>query len=302
VRPTKLCWLDDAQNRTTPEASTLNDCQTHTSQPGDGLAADFALLEDAVRQAGAIAMSYFRRPIARDLKSDGSEVSEADLAVDCFLKETLGGARPGYGWLSEESVDDRIRLRAERVWIVDPIDGTRAFLKGADEWAVSVALAERGEVVLSAVYNPASGEFFSARKGAGAILNGQPIKASGAERLEGARMAGSESLFRKSIWERPWPPMNAVWVYSIAYRICLAAMGRFDGAVSISNLNEWDVAAAVLVMREAGGIITLAAGKPITFNRERPRIAGIIAAGPGLHPLLEERIAPVAKMLQLDKK
>jgi myo-inositol-1(or 4)-monophosphatase len=255
-----------------------------------------------VRQAGAVAMSYFRRPIARNLKSDGSDVSEADLAVDRFLKEALGGVRPAYGWLSEESVDDRVRLEAERVWIVDPIDGTRAFLKGADEWTVCAALAVRGEAVLAAVYNPASGEFFSARKGMGATLNGRPLQASGADRLEGARMAGSQGLFRKSIWEQPWPAMDVAWVYSIAYRICLAATGRFDGAVSLSNLNEWDVAAAVLVMREAGGIITLAAGKPITFNRERPRIAGIIAAGPGLHPLLEERIAPVARAMFANEK
>lgn len=255
-----------------------------------------------MRQAGALAMGYFRRPIARDLKSDGSDVSEADLAVDRFLKETLGGVRPAYGWLSEESEDDPIRLQAERVWIVDPIDGTKAFLKGADQWAVSAALAERGNVVLAAVYNPASGEFFSARKGFGASLNGRPIRASGADRLEGARLAGSEGLFRKSIWEQPWPPMDVAWVYSIAYRICLAAMGRFDGAVSMTTVNEWDVAAAVLVMREAAGAITLATGEPMTFNRERPRVAGVIAAGPELHRLLEERIAPVARAMQLDDK
>jgi myo-inositol-1(or 4)-monophosphatase len=243
-------------------------------------------------------LSYFRKPIRQDVKADGSEVSEADLAVDHFLKGALSGARPGYGWLSEETADAPARLAAERVWIVDPIDGTRAFLKGADEWTVCAALAEGGAAKLAAVFNPASGEFFAARAGRGATLNGQPIGVVDAGRLEDARLAGSRSLFRKSLWSDAWPPMDVAWVYSIAYRICIAASGRVHGTASLTVMHEWDLAAAALVIQEAGGVITAATGEAMSFNQADPRVAGVIAAGPALHRLLEERIGPAVRAMQ----
>lgn len=233
--------------------------------------------------------------MGRSLKPDGSEVSDADLAVDRFLKETLRGARPAYGWLSEESEDDPARLAAERLWIVDPIDGTYAFLKGEAEWTVCAALAERGAVTLAAVYNPASGELFTASAGGGAALNGRPLRVRDADRLEGARLAGSRSLFHhKGLWDDPWPPMDVFWVYSIAYRLSLVAAGRAEGTASLTLMSEWDVAAAALLVQEAGGVITQATGEPLAFNKPVPRVTGVVAAGPGLHRLLEARMARAA--------
>jgi myo-inositol-1(or 4)-monophosphatase len=244
-------------------------------------------------------MQHFRKPVERSLKPDGTEVSEADLAVDAFLKLTLVGARPEYGWLSEETTDSRARLSVRRLWIVDPIDGTRAFLKGVAEWTICAALAEDGEIVLAAVYNPASEEMFTARKGKGAWLNGQPIRARDASRLEGARLAGSKGLFKKDFWNqppnKPWPDMDVSWVYSVAYRICIVAAGRVMGAASLTAMHEWDVGAACLVIQEAGGVITESTGEPMRFNKEHPLTAGVIAAGPEMHRLLAERIGPVAR-------
>lgn len=279
----------------TPEAVTLSQHHSDNRLAGETSDDDFALLEDAVRQAGRIAAGHFRKPIECSLKPDGSEVSEADLAVDRFLRETLGGARPHYGWLSEETEDHHARLSARRVWIADPIDGTRAFLKGVAEWTVCAALAEDGEITLAAVYNPATEEMFTACRGAGAFRNGQPIRVDDPGALEGARLAGSRSLFRKDTWDRPWPDMDVTWVYSVAYRICLTAAGQVQGTASLTSMHEWDVGAAALVIQEAGGVITAATGEPMKFNKAHPLTPGVIAAGPVLHRLLAERIGPAAR-------
>lgn len=211
------------------------------------------------------------------------------------MKETLTAARPDYGWLSEETEDQRDRLSKRRLWIVDPIDGTRAFLKGVAEWTVCAALAEDGEIVLAAVYNPATDEMFAARRGGGAFCNGQPIRVDDPAALEGARIAGSHGLFRKDIWDQPWPDMDVTWIYSVAYRICLTAAGKVQGTASLTSMHEWDVGAAALVIEEAGGAITSSTGEPMRFNQEHPLTAGVIAAGPELHRLLAERIGPVAQ-------
>ena len=166
---------------------------------------DYQLLKTAVREAGALANGYFKQELEVHKKPDGSEVSEADLAVDAALKLDLTTRRKAYGWLSEESPDDRERLKHSRVWMIDPIDGTGAFLRHIPEWTVSAALVEDGVPVLGVVYNPSKDEFFHALRGHGAFLNEEPIHTSDKATLEGARMIASGGLFRKKIWQEPWP-------------------------------------------------------------------------------------------------
>jgi myo-inositol-1(or 4)-monophosphatase len=253
------------------------------------LAEDYELLKSAVRNAGALANSYFRRQVEVRKKPDGSEVSEADLAVDAALKLALMTRRKDYGWLSEESPDDRERLKHSRVWMIDPIDGTSAFLRHNPEWTVSAALVENGVPVLGLVYAPAKDEMFRAMRGHGAFLNDEPIRTSDKPTLEGAELIASGGLFKKKIWQEPWPEVETRWVNSVAYRLALVAAGKADATISLSAKAEWDLAAAAVLMDEAGGVTTDHHGNPHPYNREIPRFPSLVASGKALHPLLIER-------------
>lgn len=257
------------------------------------LAEDYELLKTAVRNAGALANSYFRRQVEVHRKPDGSEVSEADLAVDAALKLALTTRRKDYGWLSEESPDDRERLKHSRVWMIDPIDGTSAFLRHNPEWTVSVALVENGVPVLGVVYAPAKDEMFRAMRGHGAFLNDEPIKTSDKPALEGAELIASGGLFKKKIWQEPWPEVQTRWVNSVAYRLALVAAGKADATISLAAKAEWDLAAAAVIMAEAGGITTDHHGNPHPYNREIPRFPSLVASGKALHPLLIERTSRI---------
>jgi myo-inositol-1(or 4)-monophosphatase len=262
-------------------------------RPAPTLEEDYALLKKGTREAGQLALTYFRKPITVKRKIDGSEVSEADLAVDVALKLSLHVPRPDYGWLSEEREDDSERLKFSRVWMVDPIDGTNAFLRHLPEWTVSAALVENGVPVLGAVYNPATGEFFHAMRGKGAFLNDEPIAASGKSTLEGALLIASGGLFKKKIWKEPWPEVKSKWVNSVAYRLALVASGSADATISLSNKSEWDLAAASVLVEEAGGIVTDHRGGAHQYNRPSPRFPSLVASGKALHPLLIERTSRV---------
>jgi myo-inositol-1(or 4)-monophosphatase len=216
-------------------------------------------------------------------------VSEADLALDVALKLELHVPRPDYGWLSEETEDDPERLKSRRVWMVDPIDGTNAFLRHLPEWTVSAALVEDGVPVLGAVFNPATNEFFHAMRGKGAFLNDRRIAASDKNALDGALLIASGGLFKKKIWKEPWPEVKTRWVNSVAYRLALVACGQADATISLSNKSEWDLAAAALIVEEAGGVITDHHGKEHLYNRPSPRLTSLVASGKALHPLLIAR-------------
>jgi myo-inositol-1(or 4)-monophosphatase len=250
---------------------------------------DYALLKQAVLDAGELALTYFRQQLRVNRKADGSEVSEADLAVDAALKLELLTKRQDYGWLSEETEDDRERLKRTRVWTVDPIDGTNAFLRHLPEWTVSAALVEDGVPVLGVVFNPATGEFFHAMRGQGAYRNEARIAASDRATLQGAKLIASGGLFKKKIWQEPWPEVTTRWVNSVAYRVALVAAGDADATISLSAKCDWDLAAAAVLLEEAGGIITDHHGKPLRYNRENPRFQSVVASGPKLHPILIER-------------
>lgn len=268
------------------ETPSAADCAETSSPWGD----DLALLNDAVREGGAIALRYFGKNPNAQKKSDGTSVSEADFAVDTALRDILTRARPEYGWLSEETEDTPERLSRERVWVVDPIDGTRAFLKEKPEWTIAAALVEAGRPVVAAVYNPVREEFYHAVQDQGTWLNGAQVTASDPVPLEQCRLAASAELFRRKIWDRPWPPMTTQWVNSIAYRLALVAAGTFDGTLSLSQKSDWDLAAAELLVQEAGGRVTTNTGERLQYNSTHPRQEGVVAAGVALHGELLDRI------------
>ncbi len=257
----------------------------------DDYAQDFDLIRDAVQEAGKLALSYWGRTIQKQKKSDGSAVTEADHAVDALLAARLRETRPGYGWLSEESAEHNDRLKARRVWVVDPIDGTRAFIQGRDDWVIAVALVEDHTPVLAAVINPLRGETFDARAGAGAFLNGRKLRASDQSVLAGARLVVSDSVLKLNRWRRPWPPVTQVWANSMIYRLSLVASGKADASFALMPKWEWDVAAGALLVSEAGGIVTDPCGFPLKFNSAEAKVPGFLAAAPKLHHILAERMS-----------
>jgi myo-inositol-1(or 4)-monophosphatase len=250
---------------------------------------DYALLTGAVRDVGQLANTYFRQPIKVKRKPDGTEVSEADLAVDTALKLVLGAARPDYGWLSEETEDNGARLHSKRVWVVDPIDGTRSFLRHIPEWTVAAALVEDGVPLIGVVYNPAQDEFFAAVRGRGTTLNGEPVTVSDQAAIEGAHLIATSGLLKKKFWAEPWPEVDVRWVNSVAYRLALVAAGKADATISLSAKSDWDLAAAALLVEEAGGYATDHRGEPLRYNLDLPRHKSLVAAPPKLHRAIVAR-------------
>ncbi len=246
------------------------------------------LMTEAVTAAGEEALRHFERGVRHWVKDGNSPVSEADMAVDRMLAEQLGRARPDYGWLSEESENDPERLQRERVFIVDPIDGTRGFIKGSDQWTICAALSEGGQVRAGVVHNPVRRETFQAITGGGAYCNGEAINVSPRHDIAGARMAAAKGAVA------PLGAMatnvNRSYVHSLAYRFALVARGDFDATMSAGHAHEWDIAAAALIVEEAGGAVTHRNGKPPRFNKPHPTVAPLIAAGPDLHAQLQRRL------------
>jgi myo-inositol-1(or 4)-monophosphatase len=244
---------------------------------------DLDLLQSAVREAGKIALRFFGGQYKRWTKEGGSPVTEADLAVDTFLKDTLRHARPDYGWLSEESLDDPARLEARRVFVVDPIDGTVAFMKGRPHFTICAAVVENGRPIAGVVLNPAADENFIAETGKGAFLNGAPIHVGQRSEIAGCRLLGNKQVFAD------WPPMYVENFSSIAYRVALVAAGRFDAMISLTTKRDWDMAAADIILSEAGGRLVGANAGPLAYNSALALQGATIAAGPGLiQPLLVE--------------
>jgi myo-inositol-1(or 4)-monophosphatase len=250
---------------------------------------DLALLVGAAEAAGAIALGHFRGDFETWEKPGEGPVTEADLAIDRMLRAELGAARPDYGWLSEESEGQHDRDRRERVFIVDPIDGTRAFIAGQEGWGPALAVAERGRVVAAAMHLPARGETFAAALGQGATLNGAPIRASGRAMLEGATALVTASQLKDELWPGGPPPVKRHFRPSLAWRLCLIGQGRFDMMVTLRAAYEWDIAAGSLIATEAGAVVTDGEGAALEFNRHPARAPGVIAAPEALHRALMAR-------------
>lgn len=248
-----------------------------------------APLEAVMREAGELARATLRGPFKRWTKGkDDSPVTEGDIAVNDLLHARLGGLVPGAGWLSEETVAMPDGA-SPRIWVVDPIDGTRAFISGRADWTVSVALAEGGRPVLAALYAPVSDEMFLAARGAGAMRNGAPIAASRGAALAAARLAGPkrylEPLAGLAPGIEPQPR-----VHSLALRLSRVAHGEFDAAFASPGSHDWDLAAADLLVHEAGGAMTDFAGAPLRYDARHVAHGALVAAGAARHGALIELV------------
>lgn len=253
------------------------------------LGPDIELIRAAALEAGALALAERAKGVSVRSKPGGSPVTSADYAVDAALKDMLLGARPDYGWLSEETEDGPDRLGRSRIFIVDPIDGTVAFMKDLPWWCVPVAVIEDGRVVAAVVHAPMLGETYTATLGDGAYLNGEPIRAATTDTLDNAGVLASAQMFRDLHWPEPWPPMRIENRNALAYRMSLVAAGAFDAAVAFTPRWDWDVAAGALIAAEAGGIVTDHHGEPWRFNRPDPRQPGMVCSTAALHPLIIAR-------------
>ncbi|MEO1562010.1 MAG: 3'(2'),5'-bisphosphate nucleotidase CysQ [Pseudomonadota bacterium] len=246
-------------------------------------ATDLPLLLDAVRAASPIAEHYFNADPAIWEKSGGAgPVTEADLAIDKQLNTDLRAARPDYGWLSEETDDDPVRQNHDRVFIVDPIDGTRAFIAGQSNFAIAAAVAEQGRITAAVVHMPIKGVTYAAAEGQGATKNGEPMSISNREALSGAKVLASAPVFKPGNWVR-MPKIERHFRTSLAYRMCLVAEGRFDAAVAMRRTWEWDMSAGDLIAREAGAICTDSNGKIAEYNSVLGAQDGMVVANPKLH-------------------
>jgi myo-inositol-1(or 4)-monophosphatase len=253
---------------------------------------DLTLLTEAARAAGEVALSFWRRTQTIWEKQDGAgPVSEADLAVNRLLEDRLRGARPDYGWLSEETPDDQSRLSARRTFIIDPIDGTRAFLDGTPDFAHSIAVAEDGVVTAAVVFLPARNSLYSASDRDASALNGRDIRCSSPPDRSGATLLTARANLAPEHWADGRPPdVKRVFRSSLAWRLCLVAEGAFDAMMTLRPTWEWDVAAGSLIAARAGATVSDGRGQVPGFNASDPRLAGLIAAPGGLHRDLMARL------------
>lgn len=248
------------------------------------------ILLQAVSAAGAAVLTLSRSDLAITFKENNDIVTQGDLLVNQILKAELLNHFPDYGWLSEESVDTLLRRDAKRIWIVDPIDGTREFAKGVPEYAISVALIENEQPILAAVFNPATNELFHAKKGEGAWLNGQVINCR-ENASANLILLASRSEYRRGEWSAFEVDNEVQQIGSIAYKLGLVAAGKADATFSLGPKNEWDIAAGVLLVTEAGGIVTNQRGQPFVFNQENVLVDGIVATSQQSHAQIAKMIA-----------
>ena len=255
--------------------------------------ADLSLLIGAARMAGRVATSFVGKSAKRWDKAGGAgPVTEADLAVNDLLQNVLLLARPDYGWLSEETEDGTLRLGHDRVFIVDPIDGTRSFTEGADTWAHAIAVAEHGQIISAVVYLPLRNLLYTASRGRGAYLNGVPIRASEVADFGQATILAAKPAMAPSAWRSGvCPNFTPAYRPSLAYRLGLVAQAKFDAMLTLRASWEWDIAAGALIVEEAGGTITDQRGAPLRFNSADPRLDGVVAGGPSIHNALLAALA-----------
>lgn len=253
-------------------------------------------LADAVAaiaaEAGQLAISRWGTGFATENKADGSPVCAVDLEVDRFLHARLGELLPDAGWLSEETADDARRLAQNRVWVVDPIDGTRDYIRGREGWAISIALVEAGQPVIGVLDAPARYECWRAQAGKGAWRNGERLHAADRSDLIGARVpADALAKAERETFVAVAKPN------SIALRIAMVAAGEADLVATLRWGSEWDIAAAALIAIEAGAAVSDAFGVPLAFNQQNPRAFGVLASAPGIQAAAVARLRERAEAL-----
>ncbi|WP_293877493.1 MULTISPECIES: 3'(2'),5'-bisphosphate nucleotidase CysQ [unclassified Sphingomonas] len=250
-----------------------------------------AAVAQVAHEAGQMALARWRTDFSRWEKTPGSPVCEVDLDVDRMLRARLEGLLPDAGWLSEETVDSPERLSQSRVWVVDPIDGTRDYIRGREGWAVSIALVEDGRATIGVLDAPARRERWSATAGQGAQRNGMPLHAGNRTILDGARVP-TDAL--------PKIDRHLTMVHkpnSIALRMAMVAADEADLVATLRWGNEWDIAAAAVIAAEAGAAVTDAVGAPLRYNKPNPTAFGVMVAAPGIHAAAVDWLAPRAQAI-----
>ena len=241
---------------------------------------ELSIAKDAAIEAGGLILSYYKADYEIKDKGYHNPVTTADHAADARLKDMLTGSYPDYGWLSEETVDSKKRLNKDRVWVVDPLDGTKEFIEGVPHFVVSVALVENGEPILGVLYNPVTTETFTAVKGQGAMLDGKKIKCSAKEKPNEMIIFNSRSETRSGLWDPfqdTFKELKAIG--SVAYKLGLTAAGRADIFASLRPKNEWDICAGNCIINEAGGKLVDLYGNVRQYNSPDTLITPGLIAG-----------------------
>ncbi len=248
---------------------------------------------NAARCAGEIVREVYQRPFTVMQKSHDNPLTEADLRANACILALIAAAYPDDGWLSEETRDSSARLSRRRVWIVDPLDGTKEFTQHIAEFCVSIALVDDGEPVVGVCYNPVTEEFFDAARGHGLRYNGAPVHCSATTEVAQARMLASRSEDTRGEWDPYKALMRVELTGSVAYKLALIAAGRADGTFSLTPKHEWDICGGAALILEGGGRITNCHGAPLRFNSAKPLLPGIIATNAALFDPIRAVIARV---------
>ena len=249
------------------------------------------LLLEAADAAGQIAREFFKKnPKVWYKDLDQGPVTEADIKINDMLIKKLQSARPDYGWLSEETEDDQGRLSKDYVFIIDPIDGTRSFIDGHENYACALGISFKGRMQTAVVQMPSLNKTFWANVGQGAYENGKKITVSTQMDIKQSSLLTAKPNLAPSLWPGGVPPVKQAYRSSLAYRLCLAANGSFDAMVTLRDCWEWDIAAGDLIVREAGGTVTDRLGDDLHFNNPTPKRPGVLAGSSSIHSNLLSRL------------
>jgi len=259
---------------------------------------ELEVAQDAARQAGRIVCEVYDRPFEVREKSHDNPVTEADLRANDCIYHCIQAAFPDDGWLSEETGDSRARLDRRRVWIIDPLDGTKEFTQHIPEFCICIALVDDGAPVVGVSYNPVTDELFAAARGHGLTVNGVPARPTATADVAQARVLASRSEDKRGEWDAYKSRMRVELIGSVAFKLALIAAGRADGTFSLTPKHEWDICSGAALILEGGGRITDCYGEPLRFNQPKPLLPGLIATNAALYEPMRAVIAEVEPMRQ----
>lgn len=247
-------------------------------------------IRDSIIKAGKIALKWFKNDPENWEKEDGSLISKVDIEINNLLGRILKKSNPNFGWLSEESEDDKSRLEKEITFVVDPLDGTKAFLEGKKEFSISIALVKNGEPISGIVYSPSTKEIFESEKNKGSWKNKKRIYISKFNELNGCKMVAFKPMFSHPSWKSPWPKMSIENRNSVAYRMALVASGEFDAMMALNSKNDWDIAAGDLLITEAGGYVSQHNAKKLKYNNVSTKKPSVIGSNKKIYDEIITRV------------